>query len=133
MAAGQGDVACDGVLVDIHQAAGGPGPAALADVAEDVEGLFVGQARLLKDGALALGGAGLAGAAVGHADPLAFAAPTAEGEIPVASETRIGARRILATELFDGLHADTVRSQRTGSTPLVRIAPAFVIMTTALS
>src|SRR3982751_1913651 len=115
MGPGQGDVASDGVLVDIHQAAGGPGPAAFPDVAEDLADLLIGQAGLLQDGALALGEAGLAGAAVDHADPLGFAAPTAEGEIPVAPENRIGAEGILPTELFDGMHADTPRSQRTGS------------------
>ena len=133
MPAGQCHVACDGVLVDVHKAAGGPGPAALADVAQDIENLLIGEARLLKDSALALGEAGLAGAAVHHADPLAFAAPAAEGEIPVAPEPRVGAAGILATEVFDELHAETPRSQRLECTHFVPIALAVVIMTTSLS
>src|SRR4051794_34551554 len=104
MPSGQGDVACDGVLIDLDQATGGPGPAALADVIQDIEGLLVGQAGPLQDGALALGEAGLAGAAVDHADALAFAAVAAEGEIPAAPEPCVGAARILATEMLDGIH-----------------------------
>ena len=133
MGPGQGDVTGDGVLIDIHQAAGGPGPAALADVAQDIEGLRIGQAGPLKDGALALGEAGLAGAAVDHADAFGFAAVAAEGEITVAPEPCVGAAGILATEVLDGLHAGTPRSQRTESKPFVLIAPAFVIMTMPLS
>jgi hypothetical protein len=87
MGPGQGDVASDGVLIDIHQAADGPGPAAFPDVAQDIKGLLIGQAGPLKDGALAFGEANLAGAAVDHPDALTLAAPAAEGEISAAPET----------------------------------------------
>jgi len=43
MAAGECQIAGHGVLVDVHQAAGGPGPAALADVAQDIEDLLIGR------------------------------------------------------------------------------------------
>lgn len=102
-------------------------------MAQDIEGLLIGQAGLLKDGALAFGEAGLAGAAVDHADAFGFATPAAEGEIPVAPETGIGAAGILATEMLDGLHAETPRSQRSESTPFVLIAPGFMIMTMTIS
>jgi hypothetical protein len=92
MSAGQGDVARDGVLIDPDQSAGGSGPTALSDRA------------------LALGELGLAGAAGDHADPLAFAAPAAEGEISTAPETGLGAVGILATEEFDGFHVAPPRS-----------------------
>jgi hypothetical protein len=106
MGTGQGDVACHGILVHTDEASGGPGPAALADVIQDVEGLGVGQSGLLQDGALAFGEAGLAGAAVDHADAMAFATPAPEGEISVAPAAGIGALGILAAEVFDGMHAD---------------------------
>src|SRR5512135_740505 len=106
MGAGQGEVACDGVLVHTHQASGGPRPATLAEVIQDIEGLRVGQSRLLQDGPLAFGEAGRAGAAVGHADAVALAAPATEGEVSPASAARIGALGILATDVLDGDHAD---------------------------
>jgi hypothetical protein len=106
MGAGQGDVACDGVLVHAHQASGGPRPATLAEVIQDIEGRRVGQSRLLQDGPLAFGEAGRAGAAVGQADAVALATPATEGEVSPASEARIGALGILATEVLDGVHAD---------------------------
>src|SRR3954449_5978635 len=52
MGAGFGDVARHGVLIHLHQATGGPGPAALADVVQDGMGRRVGQPGLLQDGAL---------------------------------------------------------------------------------
>jgi hypothetical protein len=112
MGPGQGDIASDRVLIDSHHAAGSPRTAALADVAQDIEDLLMGQAGLLQDGALALGEAGLAGATEDHADALTLAAPAAEGEISVAPETCARAAAILATEVFDGMHADPLRSQR---------------------
>jgi hypothetical protein len=105
MGAGHGDVTCDGVLVHADQATGGPGPAALAEVVQDVEGLGIRQPAVLQDGALALGEACLAGAAVDHADAAGLAAVTPEGEISEPPATRFGALGILAAEVFDGRHA----------------------------
>ena len=105
MGPGEGQVARHGVLVHLDQAAGGSRPAALAEVLQDGEGLVVGQAGLLQDGALALGEGALAGAAVDHADPPALAAPATEVEVFAASDAGIGASGILATEVFDGDHA----------------------------
>src|SRR4051812_45868317 len=105
MSAGLGDVARHRVLIHLHQATGGPGPAALSDVVQDGMDLRVGQPGLLQDGALALGEAGLAGAAVDHSDASGLAAVAAEGEISVSSTTSIGASGILAAEVFDGMHA----------------------------
>jgi hypothetical protein len=107
MRTGQGDVACDGVLVHADQATGGPGPAALADVIEDIEGLLVGQSGLLQDGAFAFGEAGLAGPAIDHADASCLAAVATEGEIPVAPLTGVWALGILAAEVTDGMHDDS--------------------------
>src|SRR3954469_6261346 len=53
--AGQGQVAGHGVLVHLDQAAGGPRPAALAEVVQDGQGLAIGQSGVFQDGALALG------------------------------------------------------------------------------
>src|SRR3954452_16432479 len=100
MSAGLGDVARHRVLIHLHQATGGPGPAALADVVQDGMGLLVGQAGLLQDGALALGEAGLAGAAVDHPDASSLAAVASEGEITDTSSAGIGAVGILAAEVF---------------------------------
>jgi hypothetical protein len=74
-------------------------------VVQDGVDLRVGQAGLLQDGALALGEAGPAGAAVDHADASGLAAVAAEGEIPMTSAAGIGASGILAAEVFDGVHA----------------------------
>ncbi len=105
MGSGQGDVACDRVLIHLHQASGGTGPTALSDVVKDGVDLLVGQSGLLQDGPLALGEAGLAGAAIDHADAAGLAAVATEGEIPVAPAAGIGALGILAAKVFDGLPA----------------------------
>ena len=104
MGTGQGDVTCDGVLVHADQASGGPGPAALAEVIQDIEGLRIGQAGVLQDGTLAFGEAGLASTAVDHADAPGPATVAPEGEISVAPTAGVGALGILATEVFDGMH-----------------------------
>src|SRR3954452_16680380 len=124
MGAGLGDVARHRVLIHLHQATGGPGPAALADVVQDGMDLRVGQPGLLEDGALAFGEASLAGAAVDHPDASGLAAVAAEGEIPEAPAAGIGALGILAAELFDGMHAGPSGSQQSRDTPLGRIAPS---------
>src|SRR5512135_599354 len=104
MGAGQGDGTRECVLVHTDPAAGGPGPAALAEMIQDIEGLCVGQSGLLQDGALALGEADLAGAARDPPDPPGRAAVAAEGEISEAPAAGIRASGILATEVFDGMH-----------------------------
>ena len=81
----QGDVPGDRILVHAHQAAGTPCAASFADVVQHVQGLRVGQAGLLQDGSFALGEVGLAGAAMDHANPLAFATPAPEAEVSVTS------------------------------------------------
>ena len=105
MGAGFGDVARHGVLIHLRQATGGAGPTALSDVVQDGVELLVGQSGLLQDRALAFGEAGLAGAAVDHADASGLAAVTAGGEIAEAPAAGIGTLRILAAEVFDGMHA----------------------------
>ena len=92
-------------------------------------GLLVGQPGLLQDGALALGEAGLAGAAVDHADASGLAAVAAEGEISVSPAAGIGASGILAAEVFDGMHAGPSGSQQSRGTPLGRIAPSATSIT----
>jgi hypothetical protein len=106
MGSGQSEVAGDGILIHLDQAAGGPRPTALAEVIQHVEDCLVGQSCLLQDRPLAFREAGLAGTAVDHANAIAFPAPAPEGEISFAPAARIGAVGILATEVFDGLHAD---------------------------
>src|SRR4051812_33950439 len=129
MGAGLGDVARHRVLIHLHQATGGPGPAALADVVQDGMDLLAGQPGLLEDGALALGEAGLAGAAVDHADASGLAAVAAEGEVSVAPAAGIGAVGILAAEVFDGVHAGRSGSQQLRGKPLGRIAPSATRIT----
>ena len=106
MGTGFGEVAGHGVLVHADQAAGGPGPAALAEVIEEVKGLGIGQSGLLQDGALAFGEAGLTSAAVDHADAMALATVAPKGEISVALYVLVGAVVILVEDLFDGMYAD---------------------------
>jgi hypothetical protein len=128
MGAGLGGVAGHGVLVHADQAAGGPGAAALAEVIQDVADRLVRESRLLQDGALAFGGAGLTGAAVDHPDAMAFAAVAPEGEISVAPQAGIGAVGILATEVFDGVHADRSGSQGLGAALLVWMTPSGTML-----
>ena len=110
MGAGPGDETRDGVLVHSDQSSGGPGPAALAEVLQDIEGLGIRQAALLQDSPLAFGEASLAGAAVDHADAPGLAAVAPEGEISMAPAAGIGALAILAAEVLDGGHGDLPRS-----------------------
>jgi hypothetical protein len=98
---GEGHVAGHRVLVHLDQTTGGTRATALLDVPQHGESLVVGTPRALQDRALALGEVAFAGAAVYHADALAFAAPAAEGEISSAAHALIGAAGILATEVFN--------------------------------
>src|SRR5206468_9492173 len=47
---GECQVAGHGVLVDLDQAAGGPGPAAFPEVLQDGQGLLIGEAGVFQDG-----------------------------------------------------------------------------------
>jgi hypothetical protein len=98
---GEGHVAGHRVLVHLDQTTGGTRATALLDVPQHGEGFVVGKPRALQDRALALGEVAFAGAAVDHADALAFATPAAEGEISSAAHALIGAAGILATEVFN--------------------------------
>jgi hypothetical protein len=98
-------VACHGVLVHIDQAACGSGSATLAEVLQDGQSLVVGQAGVFQDGAFAFGEGMLAGAAIDQADASGLAAPAAEVEIFATPDTGLGALGILATEVFDRVHA----------------------------
>ena len=102
----QGDVPGDRILVHPHQAAGAPRTAPLADVVQHVQGLRVGQAGLLQDGPFALGEVGLTGPAIDHVNAFALATPAPEDEITATSLAPIGAVKILATEVLDGMHGD---------------------------
>jgi hypothetical protein len=124
MGAGQGYVTRHCVLIHLHQATGGAGPTALSDVVQDGVDLLVGQSGLLQDGALALREAGLAGAAVDHADASGLAPVAEESEISMAPAAGIGALGVLAAEVFDGVHVSPSGSQQSRGTPLGRIAPS---------
>src|SRR3954468_876153 len=103
VAAGLAQVAGDGVLVDFDQAAGGPGAGALADVLQDADGLVQGKPGVFQRGAFALGEGAFAAAAVGHADALAPARPTAEIQVALAAFAPVRAVGILAAEVLDGV------------------------------
>jgi len=64
MGAGDRQVTCHGVLVDIEEATGGPCPTSFLDVVQEGQGLVVGQAGVFQDGPLALGEGAFAGPAV---------------------------------------------------------------------
>jgi hypothetical protein len=95
-------VGCHCVLVHLDRTAGGPGPAAFAEVLEDGQGLLVGQSGVLQDGPLALGEGPLAGAAVDQADASGFATPATGVEVFTASDTGLRAIGILTAEVLDG-------------------------------
>src|SRR5438067_7382382 len=84
--------------------------------------LRVGQPGLPQDGAVAPGGASLAGAAVGHRDAPDLAAVAAGAETSAAPAARTGASGILAAKVFDGRHAGPSGSPQSRDSPLGRIA-----------
>ena len=133
MGSGQGDVACDRVLIHLHQASGGAGPTALSDVVQDGVDLLVGQSGLLQDGPLSFGEAGLAGAAVDHADASGPAAVAAEGKVSLPPAAGFGALGILAAEVFDGMHAGPSGSQESQGALFGRIALSAPNVTKARS
>ena len=102
MGSGKCQVAGDGILVDLDQAAGGAGAAALAEVVEDGESFLVGESGMLQDGPFPLGEGAFAGATEDQTDATGFAAETTKVEIFAASQARLGAVVVLAAEVLDG-------------------------------
>src|SRR6516225_4147380 len=90
-------VADDGVLLHADQAAGLADAAALGQVVQDRQGAVAAQAGAEERGALALGEAGLAGAAAQEEAAVAAIAGRG-GEVAVAPFAGVGAVRVLATE-----------------------------------
>jgi hypothetical protein len=101
--AGLEGVADDRVFIDTDQARGLPDAAAVVEVAEDGEGLVVGQARAEQGGPFALGEPVLAGAANEHA---ALVVAVAEGDAEVASTTQavVGTVGVLTAEKLKVFH-----------------------------
>src|SRR5689334_6369573 len=112
--AGPQGVADDGVLADADQPAGLADADALLEVGQDRGGLVGGQAAAEERGALALGEAGLAGAAVQQAAPL-LAVAAAGGEVAVAALAVVGAVGVLAAEAAQVvIHGGVLRGGRAG-------------------
>src|SRR6266545_2849692 len=101
--AGAQAVADDGILADAGEARGLADAAALGQVVQHGHGLVRGQAGVEQRGALALGEAGLAGAAVQQPAPLAPIV-SADGEVAVAALPVVRALGILAAEAAQVLH-----------------------------
>jgi hypothetical protein len=102
--AGQFRQADDGMGMDVDQAAGLPGAAALAEVAEDGAGLLLGQVAMEHRRALALGEATLAGVAVEQPDVVALAVAGADREVAGVAPAEDGASGILAAEAREVVH-----------------------------
>ena len=98
MLAQESAVADHRVAVHADQPRGGPDPVAVGEVLDQVEGLVRGQSGAEQRGALALGEAGLAGAAVEQADLLRLAVMAADGQVAVPPLAMVGAIRVLAAE-----------------------------------
>src|SRR5690349_11906012 len=112
--AGPQGVADDGVLADADEAAGLADADALLEVGQDGGGLVGGQAAAEQGRALALGEAGLAGAAVEQA-ALLLAVVAADGEVAVAALAVVGAAGVLAAEAAQVVvHGGVLRGGRLG-------------------
>jgi hypothetical protein len=107
-------VADDGVFIDPCQPGGLPHPAAILEVAEDVEGSGVRQADAEEGGALALGEALLTGAAGEQAAAIAAVAE-ANAEVALAAQAVVLAVRVLAAEQVKLIHAGH-RGKKDGET-----------------
>jgi hypothetical protein len=94
--AGAGAEAGDGVAVDADQPAGLADADALGDVGQDGNGGGGGQAGVKQRGALALGEAGLTGAAAEQPAPPVGAVAGGDGEVVQAPLTEVGAAVVLA-------------------------------------
>jgi hypothetical protein len=112
--AGPQGVADHGVLADADQAAGLADADALLEVGQDGGGLVIGQAAAEQGGALALGEAGLAGAAVQQQAPVPAVA-AAGREVAVAALAVVGAVGVLAAEAAEVVvHGEVLQSGRAG-------------------
>jgi hypothetical protein len=109
MRASQADVAGDRVLVHLDEATGGAGAATLANVLQEGEGFVLGETGVFQGGALAFRERLLTGAAVDHANTLSFAGPAAVIKVPLATLALLGASRILAAKVVDGVHPGSSR------------------------
>jgi hypothetical protein len=97
-------VADDGVFIDAHQACGLADAAAVPEVLEDGQGLFVRESAAEEGTAFAFGEAGLAGAADEHAALLRLAVAEADAEVGAAAQAVIGTVGVLATEEAQVVH-----------------------------
>jgi hypothetical protein len=115
MFAGGAAVAADGVGMDLDQARPLEDAAALGDVFEDRGDPVLGQVGAVQRGALALGGAGAAGAAIGQAILPVLAESAGDGEVSGVAAADVGASGILATgsrEVVHGLRCGLEREAR---------------------
>lgn len=103
MVPGQQAVAGNGVLAHADQAAGLANAAALGDVGEDGDDLFLWQVGVEERSALALGKAGLAGLAIEQA-ALLGAVVAADGEVAVAAFAVVWTIWMLAAEECEVIH-----------------------------
>src|SRR5262249_37475091 len=101
LVAGPGEVARDGVPGDAGEPAGGADADALAEMAQNGDGLVCGQLGAFQGGAFSLGVGPFASAAVDHADALVAPAPTAEIDVAVAAFAVVRAGGIVAEEVSD--------------------------------
>jgi hypothetical protein len=99
--AGQSD---DGVAMDADEAFGLTDAVALGQMLEHRTGLLVGESAIEQRSALALGEAGLAGAAIEQTDVILLAVAVADGEVAGPSSAVEGAVGILATEAGEIVH-----------------------------
>src|SRR5262249_17137985 len=97
----------EGSLADREQGAGLADADALGEVGQDGDGLFVRQAGGEQGRALALGEAGLAGAAVEQA-ALVLAVAHADGQVAMVALAVVGALGVLAAEGGQGAHGRVV-------------------------
>ena len=100
MSPGEPGQASDGILVDPHQPGGLADAAAVGEVLEDRQHLVVRQLGVEQRGALELGEAGLAGAAV-QQPVVGPAVVAADGEVAGAASAGVGAVGIVAAEAVE--------------------------------
>ena len=90
--------------MDAHQPRGGADAVAVGEVFDHGEGLLLGQAGPEQRGALALGEAGLAGAAVEEPMLSELAVVAADGQVAESPLPEVGAIRVLAAEARQVVH-----------------------------
>ncbi len=96
-------VANNGILIDSRQPGRLADATTVLEVLENIEGLLVGEPAAEQGGAFAFGEAVLAGAAGKHS-PLVLAIAETDTKIVLATQTVVGALRILATEQIKVFH-----------------------------